>query len=324
MPARPGWAPEYRKGFRQAQLPLPFFHPHLSNLMTKQLRGYFFILLAATFLGSIGVLGKLIYQFEPDPIKVVTYRGVIASILLIGTSALFNLKKLKIKISDVPFFAMYGFLSVTLTFILFFYAIKYTTVAVATILIYTFPAWVLVLSIFILNEKLDKNKITALLLTFFGCILVIQVYNPSVLKFNLKGIIYGLFCGLGAASYTIFGKKATFKYDPLTVVTYALGFGALFLLFFRGPNVLLSANYPPLAWVWIFTLAIVPTILGYSFYTRGLSYLEASRTGIVATWEIVVASGLAFIIFGEKLTFPQIMGALLILGGIFIIKRLPQ
>jgi DME family drug/metabolite transporter len=289
--------------------------------MTRELKGYFLIILATTLLGSIGVLGKLIYQYEPDPIKIVTYRGVIASILLAGTLALFDFKKLKIKLSDIPFFAIYGFLSVTLTFILFFYAIKFTTVALATILIYTFPAWVLILSIFILNEKLNKNKITALLLTFLGCILVIQVYDASLLKFNLKGITYGLFCALGAASYTIFGKKATFKYDPQTVVTYAMLFGALFLLFFREPKSLLSANYPFLAWVWIFTLAIVPTLFGYSLYTRGLKYLEASRTGIVATWEIVVASGLAFIIFGEKLTFPQILGAILILWGIFIISK---
>jgi len=216
-----------------------------------------------------------------------------------------------------------SFLSVTLTFILFFHAIKYTTVAIATILLYTFPAWVLLLSIFILNEKLNKNKVLALFLTLLGCILLVQLYDQKFLELNLKGIIYGLFCGFGAALYTIFGKKALLKYDPFTVVTYALGFGALFLLFFRGPKVLISVNYPFLAWVWIVALAIVPTLLGYSFYTRGLSYLEASKTGIVGTWEIVVASGLAFIIFSEELTFPQLTGAVLILWGIFIVSKRP-
>jgi len=290
--------------------------------MTKDLKGYLLIIFATTLLGSIGVLGKLIYQYEPDPIKVVTYRGVIASILLFGTTALFDLKKLKIKISDIPFFAAYGFLSVTLTFILFFYAIKFTTVAVATILLYTFPAWVLILSIFILNEKLDKNKIMALLFTFCGCILVVQVYDPSALKFNWKGIIYGLLCGLGAGSYTLFGKKATFKYDSLTIVSYALGFGALFLLLFSSPHTIFEKSYPATAWLWIFTLAIVPTIFGYSLYTKGLKYLEAGKAGIVATWEVVIASLLAFIVFGEKLTLLQILGALLIFWGIFIIKRM--
>ncbi|KPL02024.1 MAG: hypothetical protein AMJ90_07010 [candidate division Zixibacteria bacterium SM23_73_2] len=290
--------------------------------MNEDLKGYFYIIFATTLLGSIGVLGKLIYQYEPDPIKVVTYRAVIASVLLFVTIAFLDRKKLKIKTSDIPFFASYGFLSVTITFILFFYAIKYTTVAIATILIYTFPAWVLILSIFILNEKLDKNKIIALILTFLGCVLVIQVYDPAALKFNLKGIIYGLICGLGAGSYTLFGKKATFNYDSQTIVTYAFGFGALFLLLFCPPNTLFEKSYPATAWLWIFTLAIVPTIFGYSLYTRGLKYLEAGKAGIVATWEVVIASLLALVIFGEKLTLWQILGALLIFLGIFVIKRM--
>jgi drug/metabolite transporter (DMT)-like permease len=289
--------------------------------MTKDLKGYFFVLLGATFLGSIGVLGRLIYQYEADPIKVVTYRAIIAAILLIGTTALFSPEKLKLKSKDLPFFAIYGFLSVTVTFILFFYAIKYTTVAMATILVYTFPVWVLLLSLFFLNEKLDKGKLLALFLTFFGCILLVQIYNPISLKFNLKGILYSLFCALGAASYTIFGKKATFSYDSRTVVSYALGFGALFLLFIKGPPTLLNPDYPKTAWLWIFALAIIPTILGYSFYTQGLKYLEASRAAIVATWEVVVASFLAFLIFGEKLTLVQILGAVLTFCGIFIIKK---
>jgi DME family drug/metabolite transporter len=55
-----------------------------------------------------------------------------------------------------------------------------------------------------------------------------------------------------------------------------------------------------------------------------LTYIEASRAGIVATWEVVVASFLAFIIFGEKLSPLQIFGALFIFLGIFIIKAHPQ
>ncbi len=272
-------------------------------------------------MGSIGVLGRAIYQYESDPIKVVTYRGIIAALLLFLTLVIFSPEKLKLKLKDLPFFAIYGFLSVTMTFILFFYAIKYTTVAMATILLYTYPAWIVLLSFFILSEKMDRQKLIALLLTLSGILLVAQIHDSSVLKFNLRGNLYGLICGLGAASYSLFGKKATSKYDSWTVVTYAFGFGALFLFFFRNPLTLLNPDYPGIAWVWIFALAIVPTLLGYSFYTKGLKYLEASRAGITATWEVVVASFLAFVFFGEKLTLVQISGAVLILWGIFILRK---
>jgi drug/metabolite transporter (DMT)-like permease len=212
-------------------------------------------------------------------------------------------------------------MSVTLAFILFFYAIKFINVAVATILVYTFPALIVLFSTVILKERFTKHKLIALLITFLGSALVAQVYNVSNLRLNLKGILCSLGCAVAASLYSIFGKLSLRKYNSWTVVTYALGFGTLFLLLFRGPQPLLYARYPAMGWILLFTLAIVPTVLGYSSYTRGLNYLEAGRAGIMATWEIVVASFLAFIVLSEKLRVPQILGALLIFWGIVIIRK---
>jgi drug/metabolite transporter (DMT)-like permease len=75
--------------------------------------------------------------------------------------------------------------------------------------------------------------------------------------------------------------------------------------------------------LWILSLAVVSTLLGYSLYTRGLKYLEAGRAGIACTWEVVVASILAFMIFGETLSAPQIVGACLIFVGIFLVRIHP-
>ena len=129
---------------------------------------------------------------------------------------------------------------------------------------------------------------------------------------------------MGAGLYSVLWKKAVQRYSPWTVVTYALGFGSFFLLIARGVKPLYSVNDPTITWIWIFALAIFSTLLGYSIYTRGLKYIEASRAGIVATWEVVVASFLAFIIFGESLSTLQIFGALFIFLGIFIIRAHPQ
>ena len=292
--------------------------------MRKETKGYLFVILGASFLGTIGILARLIYVHEPDPLTVVTFRALIAFLLLFLFAILVNPDWLRIRKKDFLFFGIYGLLSVTLCFILFFYAIKYTTVATATILLYIYPAFVMLLSRFFLGEEFTKAKILALLLTFCGCVLVIQVYNPAEFKLNLKGIIYGLGAGLGAGLYSIFGKKGMAKYSSYTVVTYAFGFGSFFLLLIRGTRNLVSVSYPALTWLWIFSLALFSTLVGYSLYTRGLRYLEAGRAGIVATWEVVVASVLAFIIFGETLNALQIVGASLIFAGIILVRIHPS
>jgi drug/metabolite transporter (DMT)-like permease len=288
--------------------------------MTKETKGYLLVILGATLLGTIGIFGRLIYLSEPDPLTVVTFRALIAFALLFFGLIALDPNSLRIRKLDILYFAVYGLLSVTLCFLLFFYAIKFTTIATATILLYTYPAFIVILSTIFLKEELTKAKLFALLLTFLGCILVIQVYSPAELKLNLRGVIYGLGAGMGAGLYSILGKKAVTRYSPWTVVTYAFGFGSFFLLIARGASPLYSVNYPTITWIWILALAIFSTLLGYSIYTRGLKYIEASHAGIVATWEVVVASLLAFVIFGEKLSPLQILGAFFIFLGIFVIR----
>lgn len=291
--------------------------------MRKETKGYLFVILGASFLGTIGIFARLIYLHEPDPLTVVSWRAVIAFFLLFLVAVLVNPDWLRIRKRDFPFFAIYGLLSVSLCFLLFFYAIKYTTVATATILLYTYPAFVILLSPLVLGEELTRAKILALLLTFFGCILVIQVYDPAQFKLNMRGILYGLGAGLGAGLYSIFGKKGVGRYSPFTVVMYALGFGGFFLLLIKGTRNLISVSYPVITWLWILCLALFSTLLGYSLYTRGLKYLEAGRAGIACTWEVVVASILAFMIFGETLSALQIAGACLIFAGIVIVRIHP-
>jgi DME family drug/metabolite transporter len=294
-----------------------------SQQMRKESKGYIYVVLGATFLGTIGILARFIYRNEPDPLTVVTFRATIAFLLLLITAIVVNPNWLRIRKKDFIFFAFYGLLSVSLCFLLFFYAIKYTTVATATILLYTYPAFVVILSRFFLGEEFTRNKITALLITFLGCVLVIQIYDPAAFKPNLKGVIYGLGAGVGAGLFSIFGKKGVARYSSYTVVTYALGFGAFFLMLLRGTRTLISVDYPVITWIWILALAIFPTLVGYSLYTKGLRYLEAGRAGIAATWEVVVASALAFVIFGETLTLVQIIGAALIFVGIAIVRVHP-
>jgi drug/metabolite transporter (DMT)-like permease len=292
--------------------------------MKKDTKGYLLVVLGATFLGTIGIAARFIYQREPDPLTVVTFRALIAFLLLLIYAILVNPNWLRIRKKDFLYFAVYGLISVSLCFLLFFYAIKYTSVATATILLYTYPAFVVVFSRLFLGEEFTRAKILALLLTFLGCILVIQVYDPNAFRPNLRGVIYGLGAGLGAGLYSVFGKKGVTRYSSFTVVTYAFGFGSFFLMLIRGTRNLVSVSYPPMTWLWIFILAFFSTLVGYSFYTRGLRYLEAGRAGIAATWEVVVASVLAFIIFGETLTFPQILGAVLVLGGIVVVSIHPS
>jgi DME family drug/metabolite transporter len=288
--------------------------------MMKEARAVITVLAGATLLGSLGSWGRMALRFEPDPMLVVTWRALIGAIGLALILCLARPGLLRVRPRDIPFFAVYGFLGVTLNFWFYFSAFKFTTLAVAITLLYTYPAFVALLSVIFLGERLTPRKIGAIAVTLIGTALVAQVHHAEWLRLNLRGVLFGLLAGVTAASYSIFGKRALSRHSSWTVVLYAFGAGGLFLAAMTGSRLARAVEYPAAAWGWIVSMALVPSLGGYVLYTLGLRDLPASQASIVATWEVVTAAGLGWILFGEHLTALQLVGAALVCVGIAIIQ----
>jgi DME family drug/metabolite transporter len=278
--------------------------------------GYLLAVVAAVLWATLGILGKFLYRYGADPLTVVTIRAIIAFATLATILAVVDRRLLRIRRRDIPFFALYGLVGVTFNYASYFYALRWTTVTTAVILLYTYPALVTLLAALFLAERLNWMKGLVLVLTFIGCFLVAQGYDSTALRLNLYGILFGLGAGATAAVYSLFGKKALQRYDSWTAVCYAFGFGALFLVILRSPQAILTVNYPWPAWVAILALAWFPTLLAYALFTTSMKYIEASKASMTATLEPVAASLLAYLFLGEVMEWPQLVGAGLVLGGI--------
>jgi drug/metabolite transporter (DMT)-like permease len=77
---------------------------------------------------------------------------------------------------------------------------------------------------------------------------------------------------------------------------------------------------PGHVWFWLWLLALVPTVVGFSLYTWGLRYLSASAAIITATVEPFLAAILAFLVFGDLLSPLQIVGGALIVLGVVLLS----
>jgi drug/metabolite transporter (DMT)-like permease len=290
-------------------------------MIDKYIRAVGTVLVGATLLGSMGAWGRVIFRYEPDPMVVVTWRALLGTLALAGILALFRPELLRVRLRDTPFFILYGFVGVTMNFWTYFSAVKYTTLAIAITLLYTYPIFVAILSSLFLGERLTRGKVGAILATLVGTALVAQVYAGDLLRLNLRGILFGLGTGVSMALYSIFGKRAMSRYSPWTVVLYAFAWGALFLTLGSGDRLLASVHYPTVAWLWILGLALIPSLGGYALYTLGLRDLPASQASVIATWEVVTAAVIGWLSFGELLSLPQLIGAALVCGGIAWIQR---
>jgi drug/metabolite transporter (DMT)-like permease len=289
--------------------------------MTTRVRATITVLAGATLLGSMGAWGRAAYRFEPDPMVVVTWRAIIGVAVLATLLAATRPALLRIPLRAVPFFLAYGFFGVTVNFWAYFSAVKHTTLAVAITLLYTYPMFVTFFSALWLGERLTRRKLAAASLTALGSALVAQVHEAEFLRLNLQGILFGLVTAISMAVYSILGKRAVARYAPWTVVLYAFAGGGLFLAAGSGSGLLAARTYPAVAWLWLFGLALIPSLGGYALFTLGLRDLPASRVSVIATWEVVTAALLGWLIFAERLAAIQALGAVLVCAGIMWIQR---
>lgn len=286
----------------------------------EQLFGYFLVLMAVIFWSGLGVIGKELYRLGADPLTVVAFRVLFALGLLLGTLGSVRPSLIRVRSRDLPLLALYGLVAIALNFSCYFYALKYTTVTTAIILVYTYPAIVVILSRFMFGEPLHRGKLLALGLTLAGVFFVAQGYALEQFKLNLKGALLALATACGIAFYNLMGKRLLRGIDSWTITFYGFLFGGLVLVGWWSGQAPGGLSYPLLVWALILVLALFPSILAYGLYLRALNHLEASRASIVATLEPVLASLLAFIVLHEPVEPLQAFGAALVLAGVLILR----
>jgi DME family drug/metabolite transporter len=274
------------------------------------------VAVAAVLWGTLGLAARRIFAAGLTPFEGATWRAAGAFSLLLLYCLVADRGALRISRRDLPLLAAYGAVSVAGFMTIYFTAIGLTTVATAAVLLYTAPAWVLVLARAFFGEPMTPMKAVAVALAFIGCVLIIGAVGPGALRLTPVGLLAGLGAGLTYALYSIFGKTALRRLSPMPTVLYTLGFGAAFLIAAGGGlPPLPRAGLAPLVYMVVF-----PTALAYLLYIGGLRWIEAGRASVVATLEPVVAAlGGAFLL-REPLGIIQWIGAALVIGGVVLVQ----
>lgn len=210
-----------------------------SNQKPKR-KAYFFVIVAAMLWGTLGIFGKKLNEFGFNPAQVVLIRAIGASVILVLFTLIKNTNLLKIKPRDSLYFVGTGIFSFVFFNWCYFVAINITSLSVAAILLYTAPALVMVFSAILFKEKMTKNKIISLVLTFVGCISVTAFVQGTGHKITVTSMLVGLGSGLGYALYSIFGRYALKKYDSITVTLYTFIFASIGLIPFTDIKEMIS------------------------------------------------------------------------------------
>ncbi|MFD1358651.1 DMT family transporter [Fictibacillus halophilus] len=282
---------------------------------------FLFVAIGASFWGIIGYFVKELASIGYTPLQIVFLRAISAFIFFFIWIIIYRPGLLKIKLKDSWYFFGTGVLSVSFFNWCYFTTIQHSSLAIAAILLYTAPVFVLLISIFVFKEKLTWQKLAALFITFLGCMFVSGIFSGNFSELSWTGLITGLGAGFGYSLYSIFGKLASKKYETLTISFYTFLFAMIVLFPLSGINSFETADFNAHAIVYTAGLGLFPTVLAYWFYTQGLKQVEASKASIVSTVEPVVATIMGLLLYKESVSSIQITGILLVLGAVLLIQE---
>lgn len=207
-------------------------------------------------------------------------------------------------------------------FVVWFESLQFTSVASSTTIVCTEVIWVALGFCLFLKGKLSKQAILAIMITFFGSALIALADSSG--GSGLYGDILALLAAIAVAVYTLIGRivRETVSTTSYTYVVYISCAAILVgMCMVQGYGLF---SYDISAVIVGLLLAIFSTILGHSIFSWCLKYFSPAFVSASKLCEPVVAAIFAGFLFGEIPALLQIVGCILILGGVLYYSRLEQ
>lgn len=285
-----------------------------------RLRGYLFILGAATFWGISATAAKYLITLRFDTLLLVQMRITLSCLMLLPVFLIFRPRLLRVAPRDLPDLALLGIVGIAGSNFTYYFAIQETNVGTAILMQYLAPVLVLAWATSTREERLTPVKVGAALVSLAGCFLAIAGGTFDVLRLSGVGIASGLASAFCWGFTNVWMKRMVKRYAVWTCVIWSFTFASLFWLFINPPWTIAAADYPVDTWLILLLVAVISVLIPHSLYFSGIRYLTASRAIITSTFEPVVAIGTAAFFVGETPGPVQALGAVMVLGAIGLLQ----
>ncbi len=202
-------------------------------------------------------------------------------------------------------------------FSFYFQSIAYTSIASSTVLVDTEVFFVAIVSILFLKEKISRLGAFSILLTFAGSV-VLALSDRGAGSNAVYGDFLAVTGAFFVALYTLIGRVERRKMSTTLYTFLVYGTAALTLAVFCAVMRIPVVGYEPKNYALGLGLALCCTLLGHSVFSWGLKYLPATFISTAKLGEPVFATVLGIFLFGQIPAVQQVIGAVVILAGLYL------
>ena len=284
--------------------------------------GYLLAAVAAAMFAVNGSIAKLLIEDGVSPAHLSQLRVTVAFVMLAGALSVVDRRRLRIARADVPRMAWLGLAGVAIVQVSYFLAIERMPISVALVIQYTGPAMVLLWLRLAHGRRLKPSLYGAVALSVAGSALVVEVFDAGAI--DGLGVVYALVAAVTFAIYLVGFERVGRSYDAFTTLAWGLGFATLFWLLVSPPWTFPFGDLDTASdFLLALGVVVIGTLAPFLLNVTALRHLPATRVGVIATLEPVLATLIAWAIHDEALTGIQIAGGLLVVAAVAWVQSHP-
>ncbi len=296
--------------------------------MSKNYTAYTFLVLATMFWSGNFIVGKFATLFEIPPLTLNFYRWVVVWLILIPFTIKEILNKKHYIKENFLLISFMGIITISTFNSVVYFALNYTQVINAVLMLAGIPALVMILSSIMNIEKANMFQFTGLILSILGVGTIISnadIQKIISLNFN-KGDLWMLVCVLSWSLYSTLLKKKKFELSQFSFIQLMVTVGLIFLVpqYFYERSIGLEIPINKFSIAILIYVVIFPAIAAYYCWQKAIELIGPNRSAIFVQLMPLFSALMAILIFKEKFQLYHFIGGIFIVTGIYLSNRKTQ
>jgi drug/metabolite transporter (DMT)-like permease len=284
------------------------------------------VAIAATLFAINGTVSKVILAsgISSGQLTEVRCAGALIGLTLIALAT--RPGSLRVRGADLPLLVALG-IGLAVVQWAYFFAIHRLEIGIALLLQYVAPILVALWARFVFHEPVRRRIWAALALSLAGLTLIVQIWHGG--RLSGPGVAACVLAAISYAAYVLTAERGVRRRHPISLSAWGFFFATIFWSLlapwwaFPGSRVddhvsllgNLASTHTPL-WLLLLWMVLLGGIVPFALIVSALRHISATRAGITAMLEPVVAVIVAWAWLGESLQPVQLSGAALTLVGI--------
>jgi drug/metabolite transporter (DMT)-like permease len=293
--------------------------------LSQKYLAYTLLVLATLFWSGNFIVGKFATLFQIPPLTLNVFRWVSVWIILTPFTYKEIYNNLPIIKKHWFIISFMGVITISTFNSVVYFALNYTQVINAVLVLAAIPAATIVLSALMNIEKTNIFQILGLFLSIIGIGSIISngdIQKIISLNFN-KGDLWMLVCVFTWSLYSTLLKKYKFKFSQFSLIQLMVSVGVLFLIpqFFYEKSIGLEVNFNKAFFLILFYVVVFPAIAAYYCWQKGIEIIGPNRASMFIQLMPLFSAVMAIIIFKEKFELYHFTGAAFIVLGIYLSNK---